>query len=50
MFFFLRIYFAQFHESLALKIYFLIQQKLKEELATIKEKTKADGGNGRHNG
>ncbi|MBK7961692.1 MAG: hypothetical protein IPK04_11155 [Bdellovibrionales bacterium] len=36
----LRIYFAQFHESLALKIYFMIQQNLKAELAQIKEKTK----------
>lgn len=40
-----RIYFAQFHESLALKIYFLIQQKFKAELLTIKEKTRNSGGN-----
>src|SRR5687768_1867419 len=34
----LRIYFAQFHESLALKIYFLAQQKLKKELQEDKDK------------
>lgn len=41
----LRIYFAQFHESLALKIYFMIQQKFKDELQTVKEKTNLDSGN-----
>lgn len=33
----LRIYFAQFHEALALKIYFLIQQKWPQEFARAKE-------------
>lgn len=33
----IRIYFAQFHESLALKIYFMIQQKLSHEVARAKE-------------
>lgn len=32
-----RIYFAQFHESLALKIYFALQQKFAAELAKAKE-------------
>lgn len=32
-----RIYFAQFHESLALKIYFALQQKFAAELAQAKE-------------
>jgi hypothetical protein len=41
----LRIYFAQFHESLALKIYFLIQQKLKEELQEEKEKQSLESRN-----
>ena len=41
----LRIYFAQFHESLALKIYFLAQQKLKAELLDFKERAKVEGGN-----
>lgn len=35
-----RIYFSQIHESLALKIYFLIQQNLKEEINRVKEITK----------
>ncbi len=35
-----RIYFSQIHESLALKIYFLIQQNLKEEMDRVKEITK----------
>ncbi|MEZ0391133.1 MAG: hypothetical protein ACAH59_02885 [Pseudobdellovibrionaceae bacterium] len=33
----LRIYFAQFHESLALKIYFTLQQRFPHELARAKE-------------
>lgn len=33
----LRIYFAQFHESLALKIYFSLQQKFASEMARAKE-------------
>jgi len=33
----LRIYFSQFHESLALKIYFTLQQKFASELARAKE-------------
>jgi hypothetical protein len=40
-----RIYFAQFHEALALKIYFLIQQKLTAEIAKAKEISKASGSN-----
>ncbi|MBV2168240.1 MAG: hypothetical protein KUL82_05990 [Bdellovibrio sp.] len=40
-----RIYFAQFHEALALKIYFLIQQKLGAETAKAKEASKASGAN-----
>lgn len=40
-----RIYFAQFHEALALKIYFLIQQKLSAEMAKAKEVSKASGAN-----
>lgn len=40
-----RIYFAQFHEALALKIYFLMQQKLATELALAKERSKASGAN-----
>lgn len=41
----IRIYFAQFHESLALKIYFMIQQKLGEHVARAKEISKATGAN-----
>jgi hypothetical protein len=41
----IRIYFAQFHEALALKIYFLIQQKLNNEVARAKEISKATGAN-----
>ena len=33
----IRIYFAQFHESLALKIYFCLQQKFGPEMARAKE-------------
>lgn len=33
----IRIYFAQFHESLALKIYFCLQQKFAEEMSRAKE-------------
>ncbi len=40
-----RIYFAQFHEALALKIYFLIQQKLTAEMARAKDLSKATGAN-----
>lgn len=40
-----RIYFAQFHEALALKIYFMIQQKLASEIAKAKEISKASGSN-----
>lgn len=40
-----RIYFAQFHEALALKIYFLIQQQLSAELQKAKELSKASGAN-----
>ncbi|MEK2646132.1 hypothetical protein [Bdellovibrio sp. BCCA] len=40
-----RIYFAQFHEALALKIYFLIQQKLSAEMVKAKEVSKASGAN-----
>jgi hypothetical protein len=41
----IRIYFAQFHEALALKIYFMIQQKLTNELTRAKEISKARGAN-----
>jgi len=41
----IRIYFAQFHEALALKIYFMIQQKLNSEVARAKEISKATGAN-----
>ncbi|MEK6774625.1 MAG: hypothetical protein AABY64_11825 [Bdellovibrionota bacterium] len=37
----LRIYFAQFHESFALKVYFLIQNSFKEQLTRAKEIAKA---------
>ena len=40
-----RIYFAQFHEAQALKIYFSIQQKLTAEMAKAKEAAKASGAN-----
>jgi hypothetical protein len=40
-----RIYFAQFHEALALKIYFLIQQKLAAEMVRAKEISKAINAN-----
>lgn len=40
-----RIYFAQFHESLALKIYFMSQQKLAQELAQAKETSKKANAN-----
>lgn len=41
----IRIYFAQFHEALALKVYFMIQQKLTSEIAKAKEISKASGSN-----
>lgn len=41
----LRIYFAQFHESLALKIYFLMQQKWPAEFARAKELSKSAHAN-----
>ncbi len=41
----LRIYFAQFHESMALKIYFMAQQKLSAELIRAKEVSKASQAN-----
>ncbi|WP_253715533.1 hypothetical protein [Bdellovibrio bacteriovorus] len=41
----IRIYFAQFHESLALKIYFMIQQQLVKEMARAKEVSKSSGAN-----
>lgn len=41
----MRIYFAQFHESLALKIYFLVQQKWPQEFARAKELSKAAHAN-----
>jgi hypothetical protein len=40
-----RIYFAQFHESLALKIYFLLQQKWPQEFARCKDLSKAAHAN-----
>lgn len=39
----LRLYFAQFHESLALKIYFLAQQKLQSVWAEAKDITRKTG-------
>lgn len=41
----LRIYFAQFHESLALKLYFLIQQKFPQEFARAKDLSRAAHAN-----
>jgi hypothetical protein len=41
----LRIYFAQFHESLALKIYFGLQQKFPEALELAKTRFRRDGSN-----
>lgn len=40
-----RIYFAQIHESQALKIYFLLQKELSHEWARAKEVTKQTGAN-----
>lgn len=40
-----RIYFAQFHEQMALKIYFMIQQKLSKEFSHAKDISRAVGGN-----
>lgn len=41
----IRIYFAQFHESFALKIYFLAQQKLEKQIKQAKELTKHSNSN-----
>lgn len=41
----LRIYFAQFHESLALKIYFGLQQKYPQVLEMAKNRFRKDGSN-----
>ncbi len=41
----LRIYFAQFHESLALKIYFGLQQKYPAVLELAKSRFRRDGSN-----
>lgn len=41
----IRIYFSQFHESYALKVYFMIQDQLAELLKTAKEIAKKDGLN-----
>jgi hypothetical protein len=41
----IRIYFAQFHESLALKIYFGLQQKFPQALEMAKNRFKKDGCN-----
>ena len=40
-----RIYFAQFHESLALKIYFSLQQRFPKELSSAKENYKLNSQN-----
>lgn len=40
-----RIYFAQFHESTALKVYLMLQQSLVEDLPFLKEYCKAQGKN-----
>jgi len=37
----LRIYFAQFHESFALKVYFLLQNSFQEKLSRAKEISKS---------
>lgn len=39
----LRLYFAQFHESLALKIYFMAQQKLAASLLSAKDVSRRTG-------
>lgn len=41
----IRIYFAQFHESFALKIYFLAQQKLEQQMQKAKELSKISSAN-----
>lgn len=41
----IRIYFAQFHESFALKIYFELQQRYKEDVQIIKEASKSSHSN-----
>lgn len=41
----IRIYFAQFHEPLALKIYFMVQQQLVNEMSRAKEMAKVSGAN-----
>lgn len=41
----MRIYFAQFHESMALKIYFLSQQKISKELDRAREISKTSHSN-----
>lgn len=41
----IRIYFAQFHEAFALKIYFYFQQKMPTEIAQAKEAAKKSGKN-----
>lgn len=40
-----RIYFAQFHESTALKIYLMLQQNLTNEMPAMKEYCKQKGSN-----
>lgn len=40
-----RIYFAQVHEAVALKLYFMIQQKLESQMVRAKEMAKASGAN-----
>ena len=41
----LRLYFAQFHESLALKIYVALQQKFPQALELAKNRFRLDGSN-----
>lgn len=41
----IRIYFAQFHEALALKIYFVFQQQLGEDMQLARELSRQFGGN-----
>ncbi|MGZ3773158.1 MAG: hypothetical protein ACXVCY_06275 [Pseudobdellovibrionaceae bacterium] len=41
----IRIYFAQFHEAFALKVYFLVQQKLSEEFTKARQTSKESGAN-----
>lgn len=41
----IRIYFAQFHEALALKVYFHLQNRFKDEMILAKDLSKKSGAN-----